>query len=341
MNEQEQKTYDRLLEKSQEAFLVAIELYNRPTLKYHAEGCSFFLCNAWELMLKAYLVKRNGENSLYFKDKAMRTISLNKCISLIMTNKHDPARVNLEKIIEFRNTSTHFITNEYEILYGPLFQVSVKNYEEKLREYHSTEISEKIPENYLVLSVKRDLINPEKIRAKYTPEVAETLLQLNNSVIQGAGEDGNVRYAAMYETSLAIVKDRSKANLAVRLASSSENGVRIVKEVRDFKNSHPYTTANAIKEINGILTRRKIDIFWKGQKKESFNTYHWNEFVKFYGLKNEDQYSYNRATKGEKPRYVYSQKVVDLIVSVVEDNPANCIDQLVENNKLTPGAKDS
>ena len=43
----------RLLEKSKEAFILALELYNRPTLKYHAESCSIFLCNAWELMLKA------------------------------------------------------------------------------------------------------------------------------------------------------------------------------------------------------------------------------------------------------------------------------------------------
>lgn len=50
----EQDTADRLLEKSKEAFALAVELYNRPTLKYHAESCSIFLCNAWELMLKAY-----------------------------------------------------------------------------------------------------------------------------------------------------------------------------------------------------------------------------------------------------------------------------------------------
>jgi hypothetical protein len=58
MNEVEQKTYDRLIQKSEEAFLLAVELYNRPTIRYHVEGCSFFLCNAWELMLKAYMIKK-------------------------------------------------------------------------------------------------------------------------------------------------------------------------------------------------------------------------------------------------------------------------------------------
>ncbi|WP_367276185.1 DUF3644 domain-containing protein, partial [uncultured Selenomonas sp.] len=38
----------KLLEKSQEAFIVAIELYNKPTIRYRVEGFSFFICNAWE-----------------------------------------------------------------------------------------------------------------------------------------------------------------------------------------------------------------------------------------------------------------------------------------------------
>lgn len=46
-----------LLARSQEAFLIAVELYNRPTITYRTESCSILLCNAWELMLKARIVK--------------------------------------------------------------------------------------------------------------------------------------------------------------------------------------------------------------------------------------------------------------------------------------------
>ena len=62
---EEQRDYERLLEKSQEAFILAIELFNRPTIRYRVEGCAFFLCNAWELMLKAYLIKRDGYKSIF------------------------------------------------------------------------------------------------------------------------------------------------------------------------------------------------------------------------------------------------------------------------------------
>ncbi len=36
----------KLIEKSIEAFSIAIELYNKPTIKYRVEGFSLFICNA-------------------------------------------------------------------------------------------------------------------------------------------------------------------------------------------------------------------------------------------------------------------------------------------------------
>ena len=39
---------DRLVEKSIESFLMAIEVFNKPTIKYRVEGFAFFVCNAWE-----------------------------------------------------------------------------------------------------------------------------------------------------------------------------------------------------------------------------------------------------------------------------------------------------
>ncbi|MCL2574683.1 MAG: hypothetical protein FWE34_09065 [Defluviitaleaceae bacterium] len=35
-----------LLEKSEEAYLMALEIINKPTIKYRTEGFCFFICNA-------------------------------------------------------------------------------------------------------------------------------------------------------------------------------------------------------------------------------------------------------------------------------------------------------
>ena len=39
---------------------------------------------------------------------------MDRCVQKVFSNEKAPLRKNLEKIIELRNTSTHFITEEYE-----------------------------------------------------------------------------------------------------------------------------------------------------------------------------------------------------------------------------------
>jgi len=140
MNNDEEKLYKQLLDKSQEAFIMSIEIYNKPTIKYRVESFSFLICNAWELMLKAKIIKDEGEQAIYFKDNLERTKSLSWCVKHVFTNDMTPLRKNLEEIIELRDLSTHFITQEYELIYVPLFQSCVNNYTNKMIDFHSIEL---------------------------------------------------------------------------------------------------------------------------------------------------------------------------------------------------------
>lgn len=70
--------YTRLVVKSIEAFIMGLEIYNKPTIRYRVEGFSF---NAWELMLKAHLI-RIGKN-IYYDDNNDRTLSLSDCLKSI------------------------------------------------------------------------------------------------------------------------------------------------------------------------------------------------------------------------------------------------------------------
>ena len=94
---------DKLLNKSKECFVMAIEIYNKPTIHYRVEGFSFFICNAWELMLKAYLIKVFGEDSIYYKDKSRKNNFFRKLYyqKSSQTTK-TPLRRNLEKVIELK-----------------------------------------------------------------------------------------------------------------------------------------------------------------------------------------------------------------------------------------------
>lgn len=117
---------EQLIKKSIEAFILGLEIYNKPTIRYRIEGFSFFICNAWELMLKAEMMNR--QESIYFKDSPDRTLSLEAIVKKIYSDVNTRVRLNLERIIELRNISTHFITEDYELKYAPLFQACVLNF---------------------------------------------------------------------------------------------------------------------------------------------------------------------------------------------------------------------
>ena len=58
------KLSEKLVEKSIEAFIMGLEIYNKPTIRYRVEGFAFFVCNAWELMIKAKMINDFGEGSI-------------------------------------------------------------------------------------------------------------------------------------------------------------------------------------------------------------------------------------------------------------------------------------
>lgn len=163
----------KLLDKSKEAFVMALEIYNKPTIKYRIEGFSFFIINAWELMLKAELLNR--DESIYYKDNPDRTISVNTVLSKIYTDKNTRIRLNLEKIIELRNISTHYYTEDYEVKYAPLFQACVLNFVNEIQRFHKVDVTKIIAENFLTISASYEPLTNEQIKLKYPPEIAESL----------------------------------------------------------------------------------------------------------------------------------------------------------------------
>ena len=124
---------EQLIGKSIEAFILGLEIYNKPTIRYRIEGFSFFICNAWELMLKAEMMNR--QESIYFKDSPDRTLSLEAVVKKIYSDVNTRVRLNLERIIELRNISTHFITEDYELKYAPLFQACVLNFVNEMQRF--------------------------------------------------------------------------------------------------------------------------------------------------------------------------------------------------------------
>lgn len=127
------KTYRSLLDKSIASMLSAIEVYNKPNFQYREETFAILSVNAWEILLKAIILKlyryklrylyvykpyinRNGLKSK--KKKVVdrnrsgnpKTISIIEAMSMLKLKKYLPLNLceNIEALIELRDNSIHF-----------------------------------------------------------------------------------------------------------------------------------------------------------------------------------------------------------------------------------------
>ena len=122
------------MDKSIDSMLSAIEIYNKPNFSYREETFAVLAVNAWELLLKAYILRDNRYklSALYVMEpvvnkdgtlsKNRRKPKLNRCgnpmsISIIdclkiLDGKHilpQKLKNNIESIIELRDNSVHFV----------------------------------------------------------------------------------------------------------------------------------------------------------------------------------------------------------------------------------------
>lgn len=133
------KTYRSLLDKSINSMLSAIEIYNKPNFSYREETFAILAVNAWELILKAHLLKKsnykignlyvmeavlkiNGEKSTRKKPRLNRannpmTIGLFEVIKKLEEKGikiSENLKNSIESLVELRDNAIHF-HNEREI----------------------------------------------------------------------------------------------------------------------------------------------------------------------------------------------------------------------------------
>lgn len=315
----DRKLIDSLLEKSEEAFLMAIEVYNKPTIKYRLEGFSFFICNAWELLLKAKLMA-NGE-TIYFDDKPNRTISLSNCISKIFTNNKDPVRKNLEIINGLRNTTTHYIIKELDTVYLPFMQANVLNYSQKMFDYFNRDITESISSSFMTLVINNENASNEEILSRYGEQIYNRYNKIKTEIEEIIEGNANEKLAINVNLNVKIVKDKDAAQLIFRIANEAEEAIAIVKELKDTNLTHCYNQKRVREIVTANLKRKGIDF--------KFNQYELSLICNKFNLKNDEKYFYKHALTGS---WSCTQQLVDFLTDLIWKNQ-NIISELKEEIK--------
>lgn len=232
----------QLVAKSRAAALSAVETYNRASAMYREETFAILMINAWELLLKARIMRENGgkASALHeFKPRkkkdgsasklkevkrtrsgAPMTIGLDRCWKLVSNYPKDridaSCIANLEALVEIRDSATHFVATD-ALLRKTLTEISlasVRNYVIAAQSWFSVSFSDL---NIASIPISFDLDQKEvDAVAKKSPDaVARFLAHMQKVEAALAKETSDYSFTVRVDFDLIKKKDDAAVKAAV------------------------------------------------------------------------------------------------------------------------------
>lgn len=249
-----------LLRKSRDNMLLAIELYNRPSLENKLDGFVMLFCTAWEQFLKARLIELEGEESIFKQSSKglKQTISLrDACERLYQPSSL--VRQNILRITELRDNAVHLLIPELQGIASRVFQSGVFNFSAAFEDF--CEIPFIKTTNLGMLSLVGDFHTPplSMMRTIYGP-AATDILDLAQDLTESIEESNDPVFAIPLDVTLQFATKGSEgAQIFLSKADEGMSGLRkaltIVKSV-DVEKTHQYRFRELLDALNTRLEQR-------------------------------------------------------------------------------------
>ena len=299
----------RLVNKSIDAYVLALETINRVSIQYRIEAFCYLICNAWELLLKAKILEdTRNKKFIYHKKKygkPKRSLSLRACLNKTMHNQDDPTRRNIERIIELRDEAVHLVISQIPSEIILLFQASVINYHHCLNEWFGMSLADRLPVGmmsivYDMSPEQSDLTN-SRLRRQLGQDAATFLTRYCAKVKQEFDElQRSNQFSIGVEYSLVLTKKKDGADIILSSGPTDSEPTRIVQVPKDPSASHPLRQKEVIERLKTELPGIQIN---------QHDIYCVN---KVYNIKAKPDYFYQGKIKGSPPQY--SHTFVDWVI---------------------------
>jgi hypothetical protein len=242
----EEQFHEKLVGRSLDAFTLALEVYNRPSLKNRVEAFAIMMVNAWELLLKAEVLKVDGYDKIFYDGE--KSISISDAVKRRLQQK-DPVRINLETLIDLRDQAVHLLIPELQPQLSRLFQATVLNYQTRYRnEMGNAPLA---GQSVGMLSLVVDGPEPDVaiIQKLYGKHAAKSVEKFIKTFEATSNEVDSNEFSIPVDYKLALVKREDESDLSLSVGDTGEGAI-IIAKTKDPDVTHPYHTHDAIAEIN-------------------------------------------------------------------------------------------
>ncbi len=264
--------HQRFVDKAQAAITSAVEVYNKPAFVYREETFSILALNAWELLLKAKVLKdagnavkalrvyesRQTRSGLASKKEYLKTnraglpmsISLGACIvKLEGTTSRLPAsvRANLDALQSIRDNSVHFVTASATLAKQTqeLAAASVSNFILLSKAWFARDFS-----RMLNLVLPLSFVAPaQDVRAVVVSADETRLIEHLKDLAQGVpDEDGD--YAVAIRLNVKLEKS-VLANASKVMLTKDDDAVKVTLSEQDIRERYPWDYGELCKRLAG------------------------------------------------------------------------------------------
>lgn len=280
--EEEEKIMQVLLDKSIDAFMLAIEIYNKPTITYRLDSFIILLSNAWDNVMKVKLIKDNGIDSIYYSDNKYKTLPISKLLNKVYNNKNNPIYQNLAFLIKLRDTASHFVIPELNDELFPIFQANITNYTEFMFEFFNINISNKFNFKFMSFMIDTNSSNENQIIRTYGNSISEYFKKIIFETSEAIEQNSNFKFSNNINVNLVLTKKAENTDITAFIDKNSKQGVTLVKDIKNPNDYYSLSPKQICKKINKKLENENINC--------KINVYSLNLIVDHYSLKSNNNY---------------------------------------------------
>ncbi len=307
----------RLVDKSVDAYVLALETINRISIQYRLEAFCYLLCNAWELLLKAKILQDTGDKNAIFyraqKGKPKKSLTLRESLIRVYQTESDPERRNIERIAELRDEAVHLVFSGIPRDALCLFQAGVLNYHRRLDEWFHVSLSDRV--HVGMMSIVYDMqpqhsdLSDKQLRRELGKDAADYLTRFCAEIRQEFDQlQRPAEFSIGIEYRLVLTDKPQEADIVLSKGVSGKETTRFIEVPKDPSKSHPLRQKEVLEQVNSLLGGLLI------------TSYDLQCVIKVHGIKLRSEYFYKGKVKGSPSQY--SLAYVKWLIKQFQNDPA-------------------
>jgi Protein of unknown function (DUF3644)/EC042_2821-lke REase len=312
---------EKLISNSLAAALSSIEIYNKPDFKYREEIFTILIINAWELLLKAKILRDADDNveSLYIplaqggyklsRNGTPLTIEINGAMNKV--GLAQTVADNIKVMVEIRDSAVHFYhDSSLNYLLYTLGVASLQNYQKLMNIWFSKSL---LDYNFYILPLgfTYNFKSLSSLELSKEPEAISNLIKYVTNMLSSTVLPNDFYFICEVTAQIKRVAKYTSmdADLSVAIDPSAQNGI-IIDRVVPLIDQYPFSYTQLQERV-------------KKERPETKNIY---EIIRKYSIKNNSTMSaYNFRTKAQKEKYDKTGVLPRGITSIYNENAVRFI----------------